>query len=71
MLALVITASFTFIVNYLQRLLLKGIRLKLKEILVISIDKTFAGIFLHRIGLVPVMTQTFCGLTGKLNFCLL
>ena len=41
------------------------------KILVISIEKTFARIFLDRIGLVPVMTQTFCGLTGKLNFCVL
>ena len=49
-----------FIVNYLQSLL--------AEILIISIEKTFAGIFLDRIGLATVMTQTFCGLTGKLNF---
>ena len=57
-----------FIVNYLQSLLSKGIQLKLAEILIISIEKTFAGIFLDRIALAPVMTQTFCGLTGKLNF---
>ena len=64
-----ITASFIFVVNYLQSLLSKGIQLKINEVLVISIEKTLAGIFLHRIGLVPVMTQTFCGLPGKLNFC--
>ena len=60
-----------FIVNYLQSLLSKGIQLNLIEILVISIEETFAGIFLDRIGLVPVMSQTFCGLTGKLNFFVL
>ena len=32
------------------------------------IKKIITGIFLDRIGLVPVMTRTFCGLTGKLNF---
>ena len=67
MLALVITASFMFIVNYLQTLL-KGIPLKLTEISVISTKKTFAGIFLDRIVLVPVTTRTFCGLPGKGNF---
>ena len=65
---LVITASFMFIVNYLRSLLLKGIPLKLREIFVILTEKTFAKIFLDRIALVPVMTRTFCGLTGKLNF---
>ena len=33
------------IVNYLQSLLSKGLQLKLIEILVISIEKTFAGHF--------------------------
>ena len=37
--ALVITASFLFVINYLQSLLSKGIQLKLKDILVISIEK--------------------------------
>ena len=41
MLALVITASFMFIVNYLQNLLSKGIPLKLTEIFVILTEKTF------------------------------
>ncbi|CAH3173115.1 unnamed protein product, partial [Porites lobata] len=48
-LAFVITASFLFVINYLQSLLSKGIQLKLIEILVISIEKIFAGIFLDRI----------------------
>ena len=30
--------------------------------------KNFRRDILDRIGLVPVMTQTFCGRTGKLNF---
>ena len=34
---------------------------KLTEILVISIEKTVAAIFLDKIGLVPVMTQSFVG----------
>ena len=68
MLALVITASFMFIINYLPNLLSKGIPLKLTEIFVILTEKTFAGIFLDRIGLVPVMTRTFRGLTGKIHF---
>ena len=68
MLALVITASFMFIVNYLRNLLSKCIPLKLTEIFVILTGKTFAGIFLDRITLITVMTRTFCGLTGKLNF---
>ena len=67
MLALVITASFMFIVNYFRNLRWKGIALKLIGVFVISTKKTFAGIFLDRIGLVPAMTRTFCGLTGKLN----
>ena len=71
MLALVITASFMFIVNYLRNLRWKGIPLKLIGVFVISTKKTFAGIFLDRIGLVPAMTRTFCGLTGKLNFWLM
>ena len=65
---LVITASFMFIVNYLRSLLSKGIPLQLTEIFVILTEKTFARIFFDRIVLVPVMTRTFCGLTGKLNF---
>ena len=48
MLALVITASFMFIVNYLWNLLSKGIPLKLTEIFVILTEKTFTGIFLDR-----------------------
>ena len=59
------------IVNYLQSLLSKGIPLKLTEIFAILTEKTFAEIFLYRIGLVPVMTRTFCRLTGTLNFLLL
>ena len=68
MLALMITASFMFIVNYLWNLLSKGIPLKLTEVFVILTEKTFPGIFLDKIGLIPVMTRTFCGLTGKLKF---
>lgn len=68
MLASVITALFMFIVNYHRSLLSKGITLKLSEIFVILTGRTFAVTFLDRIGLVPVMTRTFCGLTGKLNF---
>ena len=68
MLELVITASFMFIVNYLRSLLLKGIPLKRTEIFVILTEKTFARIFLDWIVLVPVMTRTFSGLTGKLKF---
>ena len=37
--ALVITASFLFVINYLQSLLSKGIQLNVKDILVISIEK--------------------------------
>jgi len=59
------------IVNYLRSLLSKGILLKLTEIFVILIVKTFAAILLDRIGPVPVMTQTPCAQTGKLNFWLL
>ena len=59
MLELVITASFMFIVNYLRCLLSKDIPLKLTEIFVILTERTFAGIFLDRIVLVPVMTRTF------------
>ena len=71
MLALVITAlfsSFMFIVNYLRNLLSNGIPLKLTDVSVILTEKTFAGIFLDKAGLIPVMTRTFCGLTGKLKF---
>ena len=71
MLALVIAALFIFIVNYLRSLLSKRIPLKLTETFVILTEKTFAAIFLDRIGLVPVMTRTFCGLTGMLNVLLL
>ena len=67
MLALVMTASFMYIANYLQ-ILLRGIPLKLTEISVISTEKTFEGIFLDRIGFVPVTTRTLCGRTGKGNF---
>ena len=67
MLELVITTSFMFIINYLRSLVSKGIPLKLTETFVIFTEKTFAGKFLDRIVLAPVMTRTFCGLTGKLN----
>ena len=46
----------------------KGIPLKLTEISVISTEKTFAGIFLERIDLVPVTIRVFCERTGKENF---
>ena len=55
MLALMITASFSsfmFIVNCLRNLLSKGIPLKLTDFFVILTEKTFAGIFLDRIGLI-------------------
>ena len=71
MLALVITASFMFIVNYLWNLLSNGIPLKLTEVFVILTKKSLTGIFLDKIGRITVMTQTFCGLTGKLNLLVL
>ena len=49
----------------------KGHATKTFTIFLILPEKTFAPIFLDRIGLVPVMTRMFCGLTGKLNFLLL
>ena len=63
MLALVIKASC--VVNYPLTLLSKGIPIKLTKRFVILFEKTFAAIFLDRIGPVPV---TFCVLNGKLFF---
>ena len=68
MLELVITTSFMFIINCLGSLLSKNIPLKLTDIFVILTEKTFAGKFLNRIVLAPVMTRMFCELTGKVNF---
>ena len=71
-LALAITALFTFIENYLMLFPQKGIQSFVTEILKILIERVFVTISLSRTGLVTaLMILMFCGLTGKRNFWML
>ena len=71
-LASAIIALFTFIGNYLLRLLQQGIQPFLIEISYILIERVFVKISLNKTGPTMVLKiQMFCGLTGKRNFWIL